>query len=47
MLTRERVTTIFKLAFPMSIALSSALVMSLIDLAMVAPLGSHVTAAVG
>lgn len=47
MLTRERVTTIFKLAFPMSIALSSALVMSLVDLAMVAPLGSHVTAAVG
>jgi MATE family multidrug resistance protein len=47
MLTRDRVTTIFKLAFPMSIALSSALVMSLIDLAMVAPLGSHVTAAVG
>jgi putative MATE family efflux protein len=47
MLTRERVTTIFKLAFPVSIALSSTLVMSLIDLAMVAPLGSHATAAVG
>lgn len=47
MLTRERVFTISKLAFPMGVALSSALVMSLIDLAMVAPLGSHVTAAVG
>jgi MATE family multidrug resistance protein len=47
MVTRERVTTIFKLAFPMSIALSSTLVMSLIDLAMVRPLGSRATAAVG
>ncbi len=45
--SRERVATIFKLAFPVSIALSSSLVMSLIDLAMVAPLGSQATAAVG
>ncbi|MGZ5431283.1 MAG: MATE family efflux transporter [Thermoanaerobaculia bacterium] len=47
MLNRERVTTIFKLAFPISIALSSTLLMSLVDLAMVAPLGSQATAAVG
>jgi MATE family multidrug resistance protein len=46
-INRERVATIFKLAFPVSIALSSTLVMSLIDLAMVAPLGSQATAAVG
>lgn len=47
MLTRERVTTISKLAFPVAIALSSTLVMSLVDLAMVRPLGSRATAAVG
>lgn len=47
MLNRERVSTIFKLAFPVSIALSSTLLMSLVDLAMVAPLGSRATAAVG
>ncbi len=47
MLNRERVSTIFKLAFPVSIALSSTLMMSLVDLAMVAPMGSHATAAVG
>ena len=47
MLTRERVTTIAKLAFPVSIAVSSTLLMGLIDLAMVRPLGIHATAAVG
>jgi MATE family multidrug resistance protein len=47
MLTRERVGTIFKLAAPVSVALSATLIMSLVDLAMVAPLGSHATAAVG
>jgi len=47
MLTRERTGTIFKLAFPVSIALSSTLVMSLIDLAMVGSLGNHAIAAVG
>lgn len=47
MLTRERVTTIGKLAFPVSIALSSTMVMSLIDLAMVRSLGNSATAAVG
>lgn len=47
MITRERVWTISKLAFPVSIALSSSLVMSLVDLAMVRRLGNHVIAAVG
>lgn len=47
MLTRERITTISKLAFPVAIALSSNVVMTLVDLAMVRPLGHHVTAAVG
>ncbi|HXH41832.1 MAG TPA: MATE family efflux transporter [Thermoanaerobaculia bacterium] len=47
MLTRERVATISKLAFPVTVALSSTLVMSLVDLAMVRPLGSRATAAVG
>jgi multidrug resistance protein, MATE family len=47
MLTRERVTTISKLAIPITIALSSSLIMTLVDLAMVRPLGHHVTAAVG
>lgn len=47
MLTKERVSTIAKLALPVSIAIGSTLTMSLIDLAMVAPLGSHTTAAVG
>src|SRR4051794_8703392 len=47
MLTRERVSTISKLAFPVSIALSSTMVMSLIDLAMVRSLGNSATAAVG
>ncbi len=47
MITRDRVATISKLAFPICIALSSALVMSLIDLAMVRPLGNQAIAAVG
>jgi putative MATE family efflux protein len=47
MLTRQRVSTIATLAFPVSVALSSALVMSLVDLAMIRPLGSAATAAVG
>lgn len=47
MLTRARVSTISKLAFPVSIALSSTMVMSLIDLAMVRGLGNSATAAVG
>ncbi len=47
MLTRERVATIGKLAYPTLIALSTALSMSLVDLAMVRPLGIHSTAAVG
>ncbi len=47
MLTRERVETIYKLAYPTLIALSSALLMSLVDLIMVRPLGIRTTAAVG
>lgn len=47
MLTRERVSTIYKLAYPTLIALSSALLMSLVDLMMVRPLGIRATAAVG
>ena len=47
MLTRERAATIAKLAFPVTVALSSSLVMSLVDLAMVRSLGSRATAAVG
>jgi MATE family multidrug resistance protein len=47
MLTRERVSAISKLALPVSIALSSTMVMSLIDLAMVKSLGNSATAAVG
>jgi len=47
MLTKERITTIFKLSVPVSIALSSTMVMSLIDLAMVSSLGNDATAAVG
>jgi len=47
MLTKQRIVTISKLAFPVSIALSSNMVMSLIDLAMVRSLGSQATAAVG
>jgi len=47
MLTIPRIKAISKLAFPISIALSSNLVMSLIDLAMVGRLGNHAIAAVG
>lgn len=47
MLTRGRIVTITKLAFPVSVALSSTMVMSLIDLAMVRSLGNGATAAVG
>jgi MATE family multidrug resistance protein len=47
MLTRERVATIWKLAYPTLIALSTALLMSLVDLMMVRPLGIRTTAAVG
>lgn len=47
MLTLRRAGTISKLAFPVGIALSSTLVMSLIDLAMVGRLGNSAIAAVG
>ncbi|HYK03302.1 MAG TPA: MATE family efflux transporter [Thermoanaerobaculia bacterium] len=47
MIPKERVATIFKLAYPICIALSSAVVMSLVDLAMVRPLGNQAIAAVG
>jgi|HubBroStandDraft_1064217.scaffolds.fasta_scaffold33758_2 multidrug resistance protein, MATE family len=47
MLTTERIKTISKLAFPIGVALSSTLVMSLIDLAMVGRLGDRAIAAVG
>ncbi len=47
MLTKDRISTISRLAFPLSIALSSNLVMAVIDLAMVGSLGISVIAAVG
>jgi putative MATE family efflux protein len=47
MLTRDRTRTILKLALPICIALSSSLMMSLIDLAMVGTLGNNAVAAVG
>ena len=47
MLTWKRTRTISALAFPVAIALSSTLMMSLIDLAMVGRLGNHAIAAVG
>ncbi len=47
MLSSARVKTITKLAFPITIALSSSMVMALIDLAMVGKLGSASVAAVG
>lgn len=47
MLTRARVATIFNLTYPTLIALSTALSMSLVDLAMVRPFGIQATAAVG
>src|SRR5918912_3623618 len=47
MLTTERIKTISKLALPVAMALSTNLVMSLIDLAMVGKLGNHAIAAAG
>ena len=47
MVTKEHVKTISKLAFPIAIAQSSLLAMSLIDLAMVGSLGNNAVAAVG
>ncbi len=47
MITRQRVATITKLAFPVGIALSSNIVMSLIDLAMVGRWGNSALAALG
>ena len=47
MLTKERIGVISKLALPNGIALSSTMVMGLIDLAMVASLGNDAVAAVG
>jgi putative MATE family efflux protein len=47
MLTIDRTRTISRLAFPVGIALSSDLVMSLIDIAMVGKLGNNAIAAAG
>jgi MATE family multidrug resistance protein len=47
MLTTERVKTISNLAFPVAIALSSNLVMTLIDLAMLGTLGNRAVGAAG
>src|SRR5712672_2739201 len=47
MSTLERMTTISKLAFPISLAQSSVLMMALIDLAMVGRLGTKAVAAFG
>ena len=47
MITKERFGTIFKLAYPITIALSSSLIMALIDIAMVGTLGNSAVAAVG
>src|SRR5260370_17745280 len=47
MIPRERIRTIFRLAFPMGIALTSNLVMQLINLAMIGTLGNYAIAAVG
>ncbi|MFZ5638600.1 MAG: MATE family efflux transporter [Pseudomonadota bacterium] len=47
MLTIDRIRTIAKLAVPITIAMSSTMVMSLIDLAMVGALGTEAVAAVG
>jgi MATE family multidrug resistance protein len=47
MLTPERVKTISKLALPFTVALSSTLVLALIDLGMVGTLGNTAVAAVG
>src|SRR5260370_1095108 len=47
MIPRERIRTIFRLAFPMGIALTSNLVMQLINLAMIGTLGNYAIAAGG
>ena len=47
MMTRERIATISNLAFPVGIALSSTIIMTLIDLAMVGRLGNNAIAALG
>jgi putative MATE family efflux protein len=47
MLTTERVKTIHTLAFPVAVGLSSNLVMTLIDLAMLGKLGNRAVAAAG
>jgi putative MATE family efflux protein len=47
MLTVDRIKTISKLAFPLSISISVNMVMALIDLAMVGSLGHQAIAAVG
>lgn len=47
MITADRIRTISRLAFPNTIALSSSLVMMLVDLAMVGTLGNSAVAAVG
>lgn len=47
MLTRDRIKTISKIAFPLSVAISANLVMDLIDIAMVGRLGHKAIAAVG
>lgn len=47
MVSRWRIRTIFKLAMPVGIALSSNIAMSVIDLAMVGRLGTKAIAAVG
>jgi len=47
MITWERTKTISALAFPVGVAQSLTLIMSLIDLAMVGTLGNHAIAAVG
>jgi MATE family, multidrug efflux pump len=47
MLTLERTRTIFKLAFPITVALSSTFTMTLVDLFMIRKLGNNATAALG
>src|ERR1700685_4672605 len=47
LLTIDRTKTISKLAFPISVALSSTFTMALIDLAMVGRLGNNAIAALG
>jgi MATE family multidrug resistance protein len=47
MITRDRVATILKMALPLTAGLSSSLIMSTVDLAMVGRLGNSAVAAVG